>query len=164
GEIEAALARCEGVTQAIVLVRAPAGQPNAQMLVGYYVSAAPLDQTAIAKRLSKELPQYMVPSALVALPAMPLTPNGKPDRRALPEPQWSTTDNYAPPRDAREERLRDLFADSLGAERHTLGIRDDLFTVGLDSIIAIQLVSKIRQRLGSDFTTPVTVKDLFANK
>ncbi len=161
GEIEAALAQCPGVKQSLALVRAPTSEPGApQFLVGYYVSELPLDEAALLRQLNEKLPQYMVPNALVHLTQVPVTINGKLDRKALPDPQWPDREQYVPPRDEREERLRALWAESLGIEAHKLGIRDDLFNLGMDSIIAIQLVSRLRQQLA----LKVSVKDVFAHK
>nr|CCA29203.1 non-ribosomal peptide synthetase/polyketide synthase [Myxococcus xanthus] len=161
GEIEAALARFPGVKQGLALVRTPTGDPDAaQVLVGYYVSAHPLDEAALLRHLNEKLPQHMVPSALVFLPHVPLTLNGKLDRNALPAPRRPEREQYVPPRDPREEQLRALWAERLGLEAHRLGIRDDLFSLGMDSIIAIQLVSRLRQQLA----LKVTVKDVFAHK
>nr|WP_104789656.1 non-ribosomal peptide synthetase [Streptomyces sp. QL37]PPQ60233.1 hypothetical protein C5F59_28815 [Streptomyces sp. QL37] len=141
GEIEAALLACPQVSQAAVVVREGRGS-GGQQLVGYVVpTAAGADLDAVRAFVAGRLPDYMVPSALVVLDAIPLTPNGKLDRKALPEPQFTARTHRAP-RDAREQALCAVFAEVLGLDR--VGIDDDFFTIGGDSIRSIQIVARSR--------------------
>ena len=114
GEIEAALAGQSGVSQAAVIAR-PDGA-GGQRLIGYVVAAAGavLDTAALRAALSRQLPDYMVPSALVVLERLPLTPNGKLDRRALPEPELGSPHSHRAPRTPQEAILCSLFAEVLG--------------------------------------------------
>src|SRR5205085_6171615 len=114
-------------------------------LVGYVVAAAgaAVDVGALRAALGRELPDYMVPSALVVLDRLPLTPNGKLDRRALPEPELGAGRVHRAARTPREELLCGLFAEVLGVER--VGIGDNFFELGGDSIVSIQLVSRARR-------------------
>ncbi|MEU5092044.1 non-ribosomal peptide synthase/polyketide synthase [Streptomyces sp. NPDC021356] len=156
GEIESAVLGHPQVTQAAVVVRED--QPGDQRLVAYAVPAHDgLDVTALRDRLAAELPDYMVPSAVVALAELPLTVNGKLDRRALPAPAYGPTGTtgHRPPRSPREEILCTLFAEVLGVER--VGIDDNFFDLGGHSLLATRLANRIRGTLGVE----LPVRDLF---
>ena len=144
GEIEAVLAAQPGVSQAAVIARRDR-RGGGQRLIGYVVAAAGavLDTAALRAALSRQLPDYMVPSALVVLERLPLTPNGKLDRRALPEPELGSAHSHRAPRTPQETILCSLFAEVLGLER--VGIDDNFFERGGDSIVSIQLVSRARR-------------------
>src|SRR5262249_12833287 len=104
---------------------------------------AALSGAALRGELAGELPEHLVPSAIVVLDALPLTANGKLDRRALPAPEYSGALVRRAPRTPREEGLGGLFAGVLGVER--VGIDDNFFELGGDSIVSIQLVSRARR-------------------
>ncbi|HEV2678966.1 MAG TPA: amino acid adenylation domain-containing protein, partial [Rhodanobacter sp.] len=154
GEIEAALTRLPAVAQAAAIVRED--QPGHSQLVAYVVPAAAhtFDAAALRQALVDQLPEYMVPAAFVALGALPLTSNGKLDRKALPAPEFGS-EHVRAPRDAREKILCELFAEVLGVER--VGIDDSFFELGGHSLLATQLVSRIRARLHID----VAIRTLF---
>src|SRR6266849_3514874 len=142
GEIEAALVGHAGVTQAVVVARSD--RAGVSQLVGYVVLAAgaAADGAALRAHVGARLPDYMVPSAIVVLDRLPLTSNGKLDRGALPAPQVRAgVLRFA--RNPREELLCVLFAEVLGLER--VGIDDNFFALGGDSIVSIQLVSRARK-------------------
>ncbi|MDT0478053.1 amino acid adenylation domain-containing protein, partial [Streptomyces sp. DSM 41014] len=143
GEIETALSTHTGVAQAAAIVRTD--QPGEKRLVGYVVPAEnnTLDATDIRRGLSGTLPEYMVPSAVVVLDHLPLTSNGKLDRKALPAPDFTSSADSRTPRTPREELLCHLFADVLGLPH--VGIDDSFFDLGGDSIVSIQLVSRARE-------------------
>ncbi|MFJ2510968.1 amino acid adenylation domain-containing protein [Streptomyces griseoviridis] len=144
GEIETALGRHPEVRDAVVVVhRDEAGRGR---LVAYLVADRTLSPGELRSHLSGSLPDYMVPALYVPLPQLPLTPSGKVDRRALPAPDPSTphTDtDHTPPRNPTEETLTTIWTDILGIEH--IGIHDNFFDLGGDSILAIQAVSRARQ-------------------
>ncbi|MGW4943412.1 non-ribosomal peptide synthase/polyketide synthase [Actinoplanes sp. NPDC004185] len=148
GEIDAVLATHPGLAQIAVVDRED--QPGARRLVGYFVSAAePVPGPAELREFAaRSLPDYMVPTAFVALPAIPLNANGKLDRRALPAPDHATQPGYAyvAPRTDAEQLVADAFADLLGVPR--AGTEDDFFALGGDSILSIGLTSRLREAFG----------------
>ncbi|MFH8930913.1 amino acid adenylation domain-containing protein [Streptomyces pristinaespiralis] len=155
GEIETALAAHPDVTRAAVVARP--GRAGDKVLVAYLVTAPDAgDTTAEQLRagLETQLPDYMVPAAFVALPALPVTPNGKLDRDALPEPDWGGGAGR-PPRGPREEILCGLFAEVLGAPR--VGTDDNFFELGGHSMLATRLVGRVKTVLGAD----IGVRTLF---
>ncbi|MBL0696563.1 non-ribosomal peptide synthase/polyketide synthase, partial [Comamonas sp. JC664] len=154
GEIEAALTEHTDVRESAVIVRKDGAAPQ---LVGYVVPAAgqALDVATLRTFLMERLPEYMVPSALVVLEALPLTTNGKLDRNALPAPHESGTRTHVPPREGTEQTLAGLFEDLLGVK--PVGAHDDFFELGGHSLLATQLVSRIR----SAFRVELPLRALF---
>ncbi|AXA68871.1 non-ribosomal peptide synthetase, partial [Pseudomonas oryzihabitans] len=139
GEIEACLNALPGVREAAVVVRR---QGQAQHLVGYWVDAAAVDDTrrqALKAALAERLPDYMVPTQWVALARLPRTPNGKLDRQALPEPEWQGRALRLPQTPA-EVALAAIWQRVLGVEQ--VGLDDNFFESGGDSIVSIQVVSQ----------------------
>ncbi|HEX6371116.1 MAG TPA: amino acid adenylation domain-containing protein [Longimicrobium sp.] len=142
GEIEAALRRQAGVRECAVVAREDA--PGQARLVAYLVGDADVD--ALRGELGRTLPDYMVPSVFVALERLPLMPNGKLDRAALPAPDLSADgERYVAPRNPVEEVLAGIWADVLGHAR--VGVRDDFFALGGHSLLAVKVVSRIRGAL-----------------
>ncbi|QCW27251.1 amino acid adenylation domain-containing protein [Lysobacter enzymogenes] len=139
GEIEAALAQLGFAGNAVIVREDQSGQ---KQLVAYLV-AAEIDSAALQQQLGARLPGYMVPAAFVALDALPLTGNGKLDRKALPAPDFHSG-SLRGPRNPNEALLCELFADALGLDR--VGIDDSFFELGGDSIRAIRLVAGARKR------------------
>ena len=143
-EIEARLLAQEGVAQAAVLVRDTVA--GAQ-LIGYYTAtpdAEPHDghNTRLLAALAAELPEYMVPAQLMRLDAMPLSPSGKLDRRALPEPLWQVCEHVEPVT-ALQQQLAGIWHQVLGHGQ--IGLRDDFFALGGHSLLATQIISRTRQ-------------------
>ncbi|MGV0714048.1 amino acid adenylation domain-containing protein [Mycolicibacterium sp. XJ662] len=138
GEVQAALAAVEGVGQAEVIARED--RPGDKRLVGYITGSA--DPAAVRAVLATRLPDYMVPSAVVAVAAMPLTVNGKLDKRALPAPEYQNLDSYRAPADAVEQILADIYAQVLGLDR--VGVDESFFELGGDSILSMQVVARAR--------------------
>jgi amino acid adenylation domain-containing protein/non-ribosomal peptide synthase protein (TIGR01720 family) len=142
GEIETQLDALDEVQQSVVLLREDV--PDLKQLVAYVITenAATFDAEAAKNALGRSLPDYMLPTTIIALPDFPLTPNGKIDRNALPAPDAPATQNeYAAPRNETEEQLAKLWTELLGAEQ--VGIYDDFFALGGHSLVAMQMVSRI---------------------
>ncbi|KAA5844605.1 amino acid adenylation domain-containing protein [Pseudomonas chlororaphis] len=148
GEIESALAEHAGVASAVVLLRED--RPGHQQLVAYVRlhEEGGGDTQALRDYLARRLPDYMVPAAIVPLPAFPLTLNGKLDRRALPAPVLHSQGSRRHPGSPQEEILASLFAEVLGVE--TLAMDDDFFNLGGHSLLVMRLISRIRTRFAID--------------
>nr|WP_280471415.1 non-ribosomal peptide synthase/polyketide synthase [Nocardia cyriacigeorgica] len=167
GEIEAALLELPGVAQAAVVAKSEAR--TGDRLVAYLVpdsdaddsrhrahgsTSTAVDVSAVKSALAAALPSYMVPSVFVVLDALPLTVNGKLDRKALPEPEFEARE-FRAPSTATEEIVAGVFADVLGAEQ--VGADDDFFALGGNSLLATQVAA----RLGAALDTRVPVRALF---
>ena len=165
GEIEARLQEHPGVATAAVVARQD--PPGGTRLVAYVVPRrAPPTVTQLRRHLSEHLPHHMVPGAFVFLNALPLTPNGKVDRAALPAPGARRPDmasRYQAPRSPPEESLAAIWSRVLSVE--PIGVDDDFFDLGGDSLRALEMVSLLEERLGTElplqavFDAP-TVADL----
>ena len=158
GEIEAVLTSHEKIRDAAVLVRED--KPGEQRLVGYYVTedGQPLAANQLKAFLKNQLPEYMVPTAFVHLKAMPLTPNGKVDRKALPAPEFSRSDlqtEYVAPRNENEEKLAAIVSELLHIEK--VGVFDNFFDLGGHSLLATKFMSRIREQ----FNVELPLRTLF---
>ncbi|WP_431088386.1 amino acid adenylation domain-containing protein [Paenibacillus sp. 8b26] len=144
GEVEAQILKMEAVQEVIVLANAEEQRPH--QLVAYYVAEREVSVSELRNTLLKKLPNYMVPSYLMQLQYMPLTPNGKIDRKALPLPRGtgSWNEEYVVPRNALEQQLVELWQTVLGAEK--VGIDNNFFELGGQSLKAILLVSKAQEK------------------
>ncbi|WP_107440867.1 non-ribosomal peptide synthetase [Streptomyces fodineus] len=150
GEIETALARHPGIRHTAVVTRED--QPGEKRIVAYVV---PSDGTApgtdeLRRELAAHLPDHMIPAAFVGLPELPVTPNGKLDRRALPAPDLATAGTGRAPGNPREELVCHLFADVLGLPR--TGMDDNFFALGGHSLLATRLINRVRETFGAELT------------
>lgn len=148
GEVELALRRLPGVEDAVVA--APAGPSGEKRLVGYVVwNGSPLPWRTVRAELSKKLPDYMVPSAFVALPRLPLSARGKVDLKSLPPPgpdRSAMSDaDFVGPRDDVERELAAIWEKLLGIR--PVDVKSDFFEVGGDSLLAVQLFAEIERRM-----------------
>jgi hypothetical protein len=143
------------VREAVVLAREDA--PGDRRLVAYCVADEGLDVDALRAHLAERLPEYMVPAAFVRLDALPVTADGKVDRRGLPAPEGDAlaTRGYEAPVGETEQALADIWAEVLRAER--VGRRDNFFELGGHSLLAVRVISRVRQRLAVE----VALSDLF---
>ncbi|AKJ04229.1 non-ribosomal peptide synthase protein (TIGR01720 family)/amino acid adenylation domain-containing protein [Archangium gephyra] len=159
GEVEAALAKHPAVREAVVVVRED--NPGVRRLVAYVTGEPRAPGSDVLRAfLERELPAHMVPAAFVALEALPLSPNGKVDRKALPAPDAPHAEQsraFVAPRGEVERKLAETWAQVLGHER--VGIHDDFFELGGDSILAIQIISRAAQA-----GVHITAKQLFSHK
>ncbi|MCP4660170.1 MAG: amino acid adenylation domain-containing protein, partial [bacterium] len=163
GEIEAALVRHPSVRECVVVAR-DAGRPGPARLVAYAVAEpeSPADVRELRAFLQETLPEYMVPSAWVFLEALPLTPNRKVDRAALPAPEWTGPEVSfaAPGTPLRGNLTEDLLAGiweavlGLGPPSRRVGIHDSFFELGGHSLLATQVVSRIRETFAVEVPLP----------
>ncbi|MBD2773823.1 amino acid adenylation domain-containing protein [Iningainema tapete] len=156
GEIEATLGTHPGVQQTLVMVREDI--PGDKRIVAYVVVKP--EQSLVASELRSflldRLPEYMVPAAFVFIDAMPLTPNGKIDRRAMPVPKTVGPVKQIAPRTPIEEAIANIWAEVLIEQ---VGVDDNFFTLGGHSLLATQIISRIRTSLAVE----IPLRDLFKN-
>ena len=157
GEIEVVLRGHEGVREATVIMRAE--ESGEQRLVAYVVGAGEAGAVAVEELreyLQERLPEYMVPWAIVRLPELPLTTNGKVDRRALPAPERSRSGaGYVGPRSPVEETVAAIWGKVLGVEK--VGIHHNFFELGGHSLLATQVISRVRNVFGQE----IALRSLF---
>ncbi|MGG4194721.1 amino acid adenylation domain-containing protein, partial [Paenibacillus jamilae] len=156
GDIEAHLLTLPGISEAVVTVIE--GSEGSASLCAYFVADRDYAVKELRQRLGVALPSYMIPSYFVPMLQMPLTVNGKLDRRALPHPEGSSlaeSGSYLAPRSDAEQKMVDLWQDVLDVR--PIGVRDDFFERGGHSLKATVLVSRMQKELQAD----VTLRDLF---
>ncbi|OUS31221.1 hypothetical protein A9Q99_04280 [Gammaproteobacteria bacterium 45_16_T64] len=151
GEIDTLIQAEDGVGDSLTLVRD-------DILVSYIVTTKTVDITILKATLKSQLPDFMVPSVLTELPAWPLTPNGKIDRKALPDPDIRRVDgDFIAPRNDSEELIAGIWCQVLGTSQ--VSINADFFSIGGHSLLATQVVARIRQGFGIE----LSVRALFEN-
>lgn len=167
GEIEATLSQHPAVKETVVTVRED--NPGNKRLVAYIIPETETTENLVAQlkqHLKEKLAEYMLPSAFVVLSQLPLTPNGKVNRRALPAPDissFSKSENFVAPRDDLEGQLAQIWSEIL--QINPVGIKDNFFELGGHSLLAVNLIAKIKRRLGkqlplSTLFTSSTIEDL----
>jgi acyl carrier protein len=157
-EIEAALRAYEPVREAAVVAHTDAR--GDRKLAAYVVLGSPATPDQLRAHLADWIPDYMVPSAFVALDSLPLTASGKVDRLALPDPEGAEARSaaaYVAPRTPVEESVAAIWADVLGLER--VGVEEDFFALGGHSLLATQIVAQVR----SDFSIELPLHALFTS-
>ena len=153
GEIESAMAKFPGITASVADVKTIG---TAQHLCGYFTAAGAIDINQLRDQLRQGLTEYMAPTVLLQLDKIPLTPNGKIDKKALPEPVM-TRHEIVPPQTETQQQLFTIIASILNA--NDFGVTDDLFSAGLTSILAIKLSVGIYKQFGVNVKT----NDIFTN-
>lgn len=141
GEIESQMMATPYVKEAVVLVKK--NQNGEAMLCGYYTAKEPGSRQQLMEMLQNQLPYYMVPSVLMLLDKIPLTVNGKIDKRALPEPELTSHREYIAPQTEAERECVAIWEEVLGVS--PIGTTDEFFALGGDSIKAIRIVSRLRE-------------------
>jgi acyl carrier protein len=165
GEIEVVLARHAGVKQAVVIARAVAAEKDEsgeKRLLAYVVpqrnAGAEVTGEALRGYLKQELPDYMVPQAVVVLAKIPLNANGKIDRQGLPEPEQITAaKTYVAPRTETERAIAEIWAEVLRRGKDSIGVDDNFFDLGGHSLLATQVVSRLRAR----FLVEISMRVIF---
>jgi acyl carrier protein len=155
GEIENVLRQSDLVKQAVVVAKED--KQTGKRLVGYVIAKGVLDKQAIISHLLSKLPDYMVPSIWVEIESMPLTSNGKINRKALPDPDVTEilSKQYVAPCNETEEKLAAIWKELLGIDR--VGIFDNFFELGGHSLLAIRAITIIRK----EFSLNIPIKMLF---
>jgi iturin family lipopeptide synthetase A len=154
GEIESQLIKRDGIKEAVVTTRET--ETNDKYLCAYLVfhSSNPfdsIDSTQLRQYLAGILPEYMIPSYFVPLENIPLTPNGKVNRKALPEPELTTSEAYVAPGNKTEEKLAEIWAEVLGIEKDGIGTNTNFFELGGHSLRATILTARIRKEFDVEF-------------
>ena len=153
GEVEAALARLEGISEAAAVIRE--NNTGETEICAYYTAVGARPAAQLRTELSRSLPEYMIPAHLIELDSMPLTANGKVDKRQLPAPIAEETDRFEAPKNETEKILAAIWEEILGIKQP--GIDDNFFSIGGHSLKAMMLTAKIQEQLQKE----VPIKVLF---
>ena len=145
GEVESALATHPQISKCVVVVY---GEDKHRQLVAYVVGRQSLDMEEVRSYLQTRLPEYMVPSVFIQIPALPLMPSGKLNRKALPSPNLQKKQEYVAPSTETEIALAEIWSDVLEVER--IGLDDGFFDLGGQSLLATQVLARVRERFGVD--------------
>jgi amino acid adenylation domain-containing protein/non-ribosomal peptide synthase protein (TIGR01720 family) len=155
GEIESHLLNHNKVKEAVALLRE---NPNGDKYICVYiVTEKEFTVSQLSTYLSNRLPDYMLPSYFIKLDKIPLTPNGKVDRKALPEPETTTDSKYLSPRNQTERKLTEIWAEVLGVKKEALGIDANFFELGGHSLTTIRLLSKLQK----EFDVKLSPREIF---
>ncbi|MCU0288458.1 MAG: amino acid adenylation domain-containing protein, partial [Acidobacteria bacterium] len=147
GEIENQLITYPGIKEAVVTANEYESGNGDKYLAAYFVSAVKLEIPVLREYLLKNLPDYMVPAYFIALEKIPLTPNGKIDRKALPPPEITTGIGFTAPGNELEAKLVEIWAEVLGMEENIIGINDNFFHLGGHSLKAIIMTQRVHKEL-----------------
>jgi len=154
-EIESKISEISNISNCVVLKKTTSN--NHEFLCAYYIKSGPVNIDNIRKHLSKALPNYMIPQYFVELDELPYTPNGKINKKTLPEPVLNTTQEIIPSRNDIDLKLLQIFEELFNTKN--LGINYSFFDIGGDSLSAINLCT----RIFNTFNTQITVKDILNN-
>ncbi|NOQ26330.1 MAG: amino acid adenylation domain-containing protein, partial [Bacteroidales bacterium] len=148
GEIESVLLKHENIKESVVLAREENGD---KYLCAYIVSKEELIQEEIRTYLSSRLPDYMIPSYFIELKKIPLTTNGKVNRKALPSPEIKAGDDYVAPSNEIEEKVLEIWSELLNIDKEAISVNTNFFSIGGHSLKATVLASNIHKELGVEF-------------
>ncbi len=152
GEVESKISQYKGITACAVTVKEIGGT---QHLCAYYVSTEDIDPEDLKKALAVDLTSFMIPDVFTRLEKLPLTSNGKVNKKALPEPVLKQEDTVEP-RDEKEQIIFDIISELVGSKN--FGVTSDLFTVGLTSLMAIKVAVLLKNKLGISIATSEIIK------
>ncbi len=152
GEIENILLSHDDINETVVTV--VENPKSDKSLCAYYLSQKAFNISDLRAYLLKKLPEYMIPSYFVKLDTIPLTPNGKVDRKALPDPNVQVEKKYVAPRDELEEKIVEIWSEVLGVDYDSIGIDTNFFELGGHSLSAFQIISKIQKFINVMITIP----------
>jgi amino acid adenylation domain-containing protein len=155
GEIESQLAGHHQIKDTAVIVKEKEGN---KYIVAYYASEKEIEVTGLREYLSKQLPDYMIPTYYVYLTSLPLTHNGKINKKALPEPEIKAGENYKPPSNEIEERLVEIWSEVLAVDKDTISINSNFFEIGGHSINLLRVHSMINE----EFKSNISVANMFS--
>lgn len=154
GEIESRIIACDAIKEAVVLDYEEKGS---KYLCAYYSTDKGINEKTIRAQLSEKLPDYMIPSNFIRVDALPLTHNGKINRSLLPKPSIEQRKNYKAPKSDKDKIIVDIFEKVLSVK--SIGMDDNFFSLGGDSIKAIQITSKLSEKNISMLTRDILTKD-----
>ncbi|HRR76235.1 MAG TPA: amino acid adenylation domain-containing protein, partial [Ruminococcus sp.] len=155
GEIETRIRDIEKIKDCVVIVKPDSTGDKA--IYAYYTGTEPVEISKIRSKLAENMPEYMVPAYMMQLEELPVTKNGKIDKRALPEIEAKATREYVAPRNEIEEKICDIFSEILNVDQ--VGIKDSFFELGGHSLRATRLVNRIEAETG----TRIALKEVFAH-
>ncbi|BBH53956.1 non-ribosomal peptide synthetase [Fluviispira sanaruensis] len=147
GEIENALIGFQNIKHVALLAKELSKQNSSKIIVCYYVSDKEVNESELSLHLSKKLPDYMIPSIFIHLNKLPLTVNGKLDYKSLPDAKLKENESYLAPRNDIENKMCLIWEEVLSLPKGTVGIKDDFFSLGGNSILAIKLVNQLNRKL-----------------
>ena len=157
-EIESRLSSYPGISRSVALALEHGS--GTKFLVGYYVCESEIQPSELDAFLAQELPDYMIPSAYVRMDSLPLTVNGKLDRKALPEPSFTDGSTYSAPENELQAHMCRIYAEVLGLDGEKVGIDDDFFRLGGNSVLTIKLVNMINK----SEKMQIKIFDVYKNK
>ncbi|NOQ24221.1 MAG: amino acid adenylation domain-containing protein, partial [Bacteroidales bacterium] len=155
GEIESVLQKHENIKESVVLAREENGE---KYLCAYLVGEKDFNQEEIRRHLSESLPDYMIPSYFVQLEKLPLTSNGKVNRKTLPSPEIKAGDDYVAPSNSIEENLVEIWSEVLNIEKEEISTRANFFAIGGHSLKAVIVASRVHAL----FNVDITIKEIFS--
>ncbi|NOU17173.1 MAG: amino acid adenylation domain-containing protein [Bacteroidales bacterium] len=156
GEVESAILRSDAIRECVVIAREDNGEKH---LCAYVVCKGGLDQQALRDQLGRLLPDYMIPSYFVTLDELPLTANGKVNRKALPAPDATAGVEYAPPSSETEVRLVETWSEVLSIPQEAISVTANFFSIGGNSLRATVLIGRMHRELGVD----LPMREVFRN-
>jgi len=160
--IEKVLSGYEGIKQCVVIAKERVNTENeseSKYLVVYYLADKKLDEVILINYLQARLPEYMVPSSFIYLEKLPFTINGKLDKKALPDPEFTSINNNLSPRNELEKKICMIWSEILGLPEHKIGIQDDFFKLGGDSLLIARLMLILKKK----FSIETKISELLVN-